>query len=109
VSVAVCHGDHGRNADGSPVGPHCPLMLYAGGGTMIGGDDPGVEAGDFDPPTYTTPVQAEQGPHGYEVTNRYEDGVVGVDDDSRIDAECDDSPICPLCVASIDHWEWLAK
>lgn len=92
MSFAICHGNRGRDRYGDEIGPHCPLELIAGTRS-----DDGLE-----------PVQAEQSHYGYELTNRYEDGVIGVDDDSAVEAECDESPTCSLCGCEIHHWDHSA-
>lgn len=67
-------------------GAHCPLLLYADSASEL-------------------PVQAEQGPHGYEVTNRYSDGIVGISEEDRTEAEIDESPACVCCMTPISYWQ----
>jgi hypothetical protein len=82
-AIAICHGTSGKH-DGE-IGPHCPLLLYAG---------------DSD-----TALQAEQEHGEYRVTNRYYDGIIGASAYALEEAELDESPACVDCGAIIDHWE----
>lgn len=84
-SIAICHGDHGKDAEGNPVGPHCPLRLYAGFGDET--------------------AQAEQSKYGYEVMDIRYDGVHGLGPVALLDAEVDESPACIACMAEIHHWD----
>lgn len=84
MSVAIC-----TCTEAGAAGPHCPLLLYAGG-----------------LPDYPEcAVQAVQYDGGYKLTNAYLDGVIGVSEAALIEAECDDSPTCRECGASIEHWD----
>lgn len=89
-AIAICNNPRGKR--GEEIGPHCPLLLYAGGSE-------GPE----------TTVQVEQRCGEYVITNRYYDGVVGVDSTDAVDAEADDSPICGECGAPIEQWQHEQK
>lgn len=80
MSFAIC------TAEG--VAPaHTPYELHAGS------------------PRLEVSVVAIQGDDGYEITNRYSDGTIGVSNEDRLEAECDDEPMCAEHRTYIDHWE----
>lgn len=68
---------------GIVIGPHSPLMLYAG----------------YDPETC---MQAEQDRTGYWINGRRADGVY--DSTGLEDAESDDSPSCVCCHGFVSRW-----
>jgi hypothetical protein len=67
-------------------GEHCPLTLYA--------DSAGELA-----------VVAEQDSRGYRLTNRFEDGVVGISKEDEAEADVDDSPACACCMTPVSRWD----
>lgn len=73
---------------------------------------PGVLYADSAPGSGHISVLAEQTPeHGYEVTNRYADGTVGVTEEDHSAADLDGEPMAmdvdnlpPLTEQFVDHW-----